>query len=64
MDLDALLDSGEPEHVPDSVGWAVTKVLVLTTAVTAVGGLMLALLLYLVSIGVLTAWVSWWRDFA
>ena len=63
MDLDGLLDSGEPEQQAEPVGWAALKVFGLTLVVLAIGGTMLAFFLYLTSIGLIAAWSEFWEGF-
>lgn len=60
MDLDGLLDRGGPEQPVEHRGWTALKILVLTFAVTAVGGAVLVFFLYLASIGAFTAWLEFW----
>lgn len=63
MDLEGLLDRGEPEPRPERRGWLVAKILVLTVAATAIGGAVLVLVLYGAALAGLVVWQDVWEGF-
>lgn len=58
MHLDTLFDRDEPERAPDRRGWLVARILLLTIAATAIGGVLLVFFLYLLATGAFTAWLE------
>lgn len=58
MHLDTLFDREEPERAPERRGWLVARILLLTLAATAIGGVLLLLFLYLLAVGAFSTWLE------